>query len=288
MTQNSTDPRPGGLTRRPYPIKARVLTVVRTEDLSEDMRRIVLTGDDLEPTLPFLRLAPSDHIKLLLPDEATGEIVLPTFGERGAKRPEGAVLRDYTIRAFDAEARELTLDFVLHDHGPAGRWAIAAGLGSRVGVLGPRGSTIFPDTFARYVVGADETALPATERWIEEAPEGATLDAFVLVEDLARERTLPTHPGLTLRWLHRSAGDDLAAAVAAAVPSDDGDTFVWVSAEATSLVPLRRHLRDVGLDHDRTSLHGYWKAGVAGHHDPRGGGDGAGPGAGRGPEAGRD
>ncbi|HEY0186423.1 MAG TPA: TIGR03618 family F420-dependent PPOX class oxidoreductase [Cellulomonas sp.] len=279
-----------GVVREPYPIKARQLEVVRVEELSPDMRRIVLTGDDLEPELPYRPMAPADHVKVLLPDEATGELVLPPMGERGPLRPEGGgpALRDYTIRAVDPGRRELTLDFVLHDHGPAGRWAIAARPGARIGVLGPRGSTIYPAEHARYLIGADETALPAAERWIAEAPAGATVEVVVLVRDASSERPLPDRPGLRLRWLHRSAGDDLAGALIQAVPTDDGDTYVWAAAEAGSITPLRRHLRDLGLPRERVDVHGYWKSGEAGHHEPHGpeGARGAGrpgPGGGRGP-----
>lgn len=267
MTSRTTNE----LERHPYPVRARLLTVVRIEELSPDMRRIVVTGDDLEPTLPCVPLAAGTHVKLVVPDEVTGEVVLPAVGGRGMVRPEGVelVIRDYTVRAVDPVARELSLDFVLHEHGPAGRWAIGATVGDRLGVLGPRGYTVYPATCARYVVGADETALPAAERWIEEAPPGVELDVFVLVEDASRERTLPARPGLRLRWLHRRSGDDLEAAVCDAVPVDDGRTFVWVAAEAASLQQLRRDLHDTaGFDRRSVDVHGYWRREPDGE-DPR-------------------
>lgn len=268
-----TDRTPPGIIRQPYPIKARLLAVVRTEDLSPDMRRIVLAGDDLEATLPFVRLASADHVKLVIPDETTGKFVLPVVGERGLNVPNGVApaIRSYTIRAFDPIKRELSIDFVLHDHGPAGRWAIGARPGALIGVMGPRGNTVYPGSYARYVIAADETALPATERWIEEAPADAVLEAFVLVADVSRERALPRHPRLNLHWLHRDNHDDLADAVQAAVPIDDGDTFVWAAAEATSMKPLRSHLRGpAGFDRRSIDIHGYWKFGEADHHESRG------------------
>ncbi len=262
-----------GITRERYPLKARTLTVRRVEELSPGMRRIVVGGDELEDTLPYTRLGVADHVKLVIPDPVTGEVHLPRIGERGMERPAGIdlAIRDYTIRGFDPAAGELSLDFVLHDHGPAGRWAIAAKPGDRIGLLGPRGTTVQPDGYARYVIAADETALPATERWIAEAPQAAVLDVFVLVPDAAEERELPRHPGLRLHWLHRQAGDDLAEAVIAAVPDDDGSTYVWASAEATSVQPVRRHLREVaGFAREAIDVHGYWKLGVAGHQEPHG------------------
>lgn len=263
------------VTRNPYPPRIRRTRVVRVQDLSPDMRRIVVASDELEATLPVERLSVAAHVKIVVPDEATGELVLPTLGERGLVRPEGVDLavRDYTIRAFDPAAQELTLDFVLHDHGPAGRWAIAARPGDALGVMGPRGYTVQSDRYARYVIGADETALPAAERWIEEGPAGAATDVVVLVEDAARERPLAggrAPDGVRVHWLHRADGDDLADAVTAAVPADDGDTFVWVAAESEGLKPLRQHLRAIGFDRRSVELAGYWKHGAAGHHGPVG------------------
>lgn len=239
------------------------------------MRRIVLGGDQLEASLPRTRMGVADHIKLVVPDETTGEVTLPEVGERGIVRPEGVELaiRDYTIRAFDPVARELTLDFVLHDHGPAGRWALRAAPGDPVGVMGPRGTSTYPSGYDRYVAGADETGLPAIERWIEEAPDDAALDVFVLVEDATRERATVDRAGLRLHWLHRSAGSDLAAALIAALPEDDGHTFVWAAGEATGMRPLQTHVREKGFDRRSFDIRGYWKLGEAGHEEGHGPGE---------------
>lgn len=274
MTENMTDTEFLNLQvapiREPYPPKARRVRVGTITELSPQMRRITFTGDDLEPTVPTIRLSPATHIKLVVPVATPSGSVLPTIVDGAIQRSEGqdVAMRDYTIRKFDATTRELTLDFVLHAHGAAGLWATNATPGDEVVVLGPRGSKVYPAGYARYVLGADETAMPAAERWIEEAPKGARLDLFVLVEDESWVRDLPTHPGLTLHWLYRAHGADLAKEMILAIPTDDGDTFVWASGEASSLQPLRRHLRsDAGFANDQISIHGYWKLGEAGHRD---------------------
>src|SRR5699024_1577675 len=124
------------------------------------MRRITLGGDDLEADFPAPPFAAPDHVKLVVPDPVTGDVPLPRIVDDRIQRVDGPapILRDYTVRRVDAE--HLTLDFVLHDHGPAGRWAGTARVGDRLGVLGPRGSHLYPDDYARYVLVADETALP--------------------------------------------------------------------------------------------------------------------------------
>lgn len=255
-------------TRHSYPPKLRTLTVTHIEDLSPTMRRITVTGPDLERELPVLPLTTTTHVKIVIP-QADGEVVLPALGTRGLSASDGVELfiRDYTIRAFDAAARILLLDFVLHEHGPAGRWAITATPGDRLGVLGPRGYTVYPDGYARYVLGADETALPALERWIEEAPQDARLDAFVLAPE--GRRTLPAHPGLTVGWIEKGGADSLTAAVAATTGDDDGRTFVWAAAESGIVAPLRRHLTGAGSPRTAFDITGYWRLGRvgSGSHD---------------------
>lgn len=73
--------------------------------LTPNMRRIVLGGDDLDG---FTSLGADDHIKLFF-----GE---GKFGKLG--------MRGYTPRAYDAAANRPTLDFTLHDAGPATHWAL--------------------------------------------------------------------------------------------------------------------------------------------------------------------
>lgn len=254
------------VVRTPYRLHARLLTVARVEDLSPTMRRISVSGPELEPGLPYVRGAVADHVKVVIPDEATGRVTLPRVGEHGLV-PGPSAVRTYTIRSFSPERRELTLDFVLHPHGPAGRWAARARPGDPVGVLGPRGSTRYPAGYAHYVIAADQTGLPAAERWIEEAPRGAGLDVFILVPDAGAERTLPFHPRLRLHWLHQDAGADLGAAAREAAMTAGLSSFVWAAAEATALAPLRRLLPREGFERRQLSLHGYWKAGETDHHE---------------------
>ena len=69
------------------------------------MRRILLHGESLSH---FPNDQESGYVKLVLNSGA-------------ADKP---LLRSYTVRAFDGERRELTLDFVDHgDAGPASSWA---------------------------------------------------------------------------------------------------------------------------------------------------------------------
>ncbi|MGL1747182.1 siderophore-interacting protein, partial [Vibrio parahaemolyticus] len=48
-------------------------------------------------------------------------------------------------RRFDPVLGTLTIDFALHQAGPATAWALAAKPGDRLEIGGPRGSTILAD-----------------------------------------------------------------------------------------------------------------------------------------------
>ena len=119
-TASPTAPRPHAIERVRHDLKLRVLTVVRTEQLTPHMRRITLAGDDLDG---FVSPAHDDHVKLFFPAPGETAPVLPVLGN-GANPIEYAqgarpIARNYTPRRYDAERRELEIDFVLHGDGPA-------------------------------------------------------------------------------------------------------------------------------------------------------------------------
>ncbi|GIM90624.1 siderophore-interacting protein [Paractinoplanes toevensis] len=235
-----------GIRREPRTPRRRVLRVTRVEELSPTMRRIWLGGDDLEADFPFGELGATDHVKLVPPDPATGRVELPP---PGGPRPD---MRDYTIRRFDAATKELALDFVLHEHGPAGRWAITAAPGAEIGVLGPRGSQIYPGDCSDYLLVADETGLPALERFVEELPATTPVRAIVL--------------GGAERPLHREATwlPDASTLVATVAGLPLGpESFAWGAGETGEMRELRTHLR-TRLPAERVSVRGYWKQGHAG------------------------
>lgn len=247
----------------------RLLTVVRAERVTPRMARVTLTGDDLDT---FAYAAPDDHVKVFFPAPGAELPVMPTIGPEGFEPPgpDGPqpIFRDYTVRHLRRDARELDIDFALHGHGPGGTWAANARPGQRLGVLGPRGSYVNPLSFDWYLIAGDETALPAVSAWLEQLPAGVPVHAFAEVADAAERQDLVTTPDTTLTWLDRSAGESLGAALDGWT-APPGDGYVWVAGEATSLKPIRRRMRALGLPRDHVEVDGYWKRGVVNldHHD---------------------
>ncbi|MEG2961730.1 MAG: siderophore-interacting protein, partial [Janthinobacterium sp.] len=76
-TASPATPRPHAIERVRHDLKLRVLTVVRTEQLTPHMRRITLAGDDLEG---FVSPAHDDHVKLFFPAPGEAPPVLPVLG----------------------------------------------------------------------------------------------------------------------------------------------------------------------------------------------------------------
>lgn len=261
-------------------IVRRHVTVARIEEITPKYRRIVLAGDALEG-FPFAHFACNDHVKANFPDPETGQIIgyheVP--GQEDWERDEGEgemIFRDYTPRAYASDTNELTLDFVIHEHGVAGLWARDAKVGDPLAINGPRANQLLPENYGHYLAAGDATALPAISRLIEEAPAGSHVTAVIEIADAAEEQDLAPLAGATLdlRWVHRDTApiadghrSALETAVrAVTVPDDLGDLFAFAAGEAGDITPIRRWLRrEVGLPKRQIAVDGYWKRGTADH-----------------------
>jgi NADPH-dependent ferric siderophore reductase len=207
--------------------------VLEASWLTPGMRRIVVGGDDLEG---------------FAPEAFSDSYVKCRFGDR---------MRSYTVRDWDAGARRLTLDFVVHgDRGLAGPWAASAQPGDRLELKGPGGGyTPSPDADWHLLVG-DEAVIPAIAASLRRVGEGVPVLVVIEVPGPAHEQPLETPGDLRLTWLH---GGGLAAAVAA-LELPEGRGHAFVHGEATAVREIRRHLvLDRGLPVDALSATGYWK-----------------------------
>lgn len=248
----------------------RLVQVVRVEPLSPRMRRIVLGGEALDG---FVTAAPDDHVKLLIPLSGQDRPSLPALeAGRFVDADDAArwVVRDYTPRRFDPDARELTVEFVLHGTGPATEWAARATPGYWIGVTGPKRSRPSPDDRDGLLLVGDETALPAIGRHLEEMTPGVS--AFVLVEvaDAREERHLPTAANARIVWLHRDGAPagtpSLLERALEALDLPSRSIHAWLAGEIGTVRGLRRHLMERGLPRERIRASGYWRVGEPGAH----------------------
>ncbi|WCM93095.1 siderophore-interacting protein [Acidovorax sp. NCPPB 2350] len=259
------------LQRVRHELRLRTLTVQGVERLTPHCVRVTLAGDDLAG---FHSPGFDDHVKLFLPDPATGAVVLPRFDAQGAPAADGPrpTMRDYTPRRHDAQAGTLAIDFAVHDAGPATAWALQAAPGQHIGVGGPRGSLLVPLAFDGHVLIGDDTALPAIARRLEELPAGAPALAVIEVDGPADEQPLPTQAAARIHWVHRQGGAPgeparlLEALRALELPA--GDVHAWVGCETSVAKAVRTHLvGERGVFPKWIKASGYWRRGSAGAHE---------------------
>ncbi|MGA9870972.1 MAG: siderophore-interacting protein [Rhodococcus sp. (in: high G+C Gram-positive bacteria)] len=256
-----------------FPEVVRTATVIDTSSLGSGMRRIVLGGPELRSfaaggfEFPALRSEGfDDFVRLFFPVDDAGTMVLPAQHERTVEWPRDPrpVSRNYTVRSFDEETAELTLDFVAHDTGIASTWGRRCTRGDRIPLLGPVRSGHAPSDVEWVLLVGDETALPAIARYLEEAPVGAEVRVFVEVADAQHELPMPTEANAEVTWVHRNGavsgtGVLLETAVRSA-PWWEGSVFAWVAGESTALKGIRRYLReDRGLPPHMVEITGYWR-----------------------------
>ncbi|QCB46584.1 siderophore-interacting protein [Hydrogenophaga sp. PAMC20947] len=250
-----------------HPLKVRRLQVQRVERTSPHFVRVQLIGSDLEG---FVSASFDDHIKLMLPAQPGGPLVLPEAGPDGPALPPGTerpTMRDYTPSRFDAQAQTLDIEFLLHGEGRASEWAAQAQPGDEVGVGGPRGSFVVPTAFDWHLLVGDETALPAITRRLAELPSDTTAIAVIETASPDDRRAFVSQARVETHWVDAGAIDALAKTVSALnLPTGEG--FAWAAGEAASMVAVREVLiAQLGLDKSRVRASAYWKRGSTGHHE---------------------
>jgi NADPH-dependent ferric siderophore reductase len=268
-----TSPQPKPMVERKKRPAPRIADVRRVERITPHMVRVTLSGEHLEG---FSTKGVAEHVRVFLPDAETSELLLPVPGPDGLAFPEDharPTSRAYTPRRWDPETNELDIDFVIHGEGPASNWASRVKPGDKAVVSGQPGGSYLPEAGVDwYVIAGDEAALPAIGTLLEVLPPSMHADVYVEVLDEAEDQQLTSEAKLNVTWLHRGSEEQIvgrqlvAAMKAAALP--EGDGRIWVSAEASIMREVRRHLlEDRGLDRAMLRTQGYWKQGTLNHTD---------------------
>jgi NADPH-dependent ferric siderophore reductase len=246
--------------RRPPPRRA---VVSKVERLAERIVRVTFSG---EPLSSFAWNGPGAYLKLILPEEGQSE---PTPPSPDGPRP---TMRNYTPRRFDAEKLELEVEFVLHGHGPASKWAAQAEPGQVVLIGGPGPSYKIDENAVRYVIAGDESALPAIETILEALP--ATAQATVLIEVASEQDIIPLSSAASFdaQWLIRKDNNDASNLVLEQSIKDlaaiESAEKIYVACEAKAVRRIRAHLlNERGVAADNLVTRGYWQRGEVNHTD---------------------
>lgn len=259
---------PAPVTYVDFPVRIREVEVLRRTRLSETMIRLTLGGPGAEG---FESGIFDEHVKLIFPDPGTGELRVPEADGDELRWPRPfPTSREYTVRAHRPEVREIDIDFVVHGHGLASDWARDVEPGGRVHIAGPPGGYRISDDYDFYLLAADETALPALARWLEESPRERRGAVVVEVAGPGSRQPLDAPDGVEVVWVESGgrASTLLEDAVRAVELPEGAEIFVWLAGEAGAIKPLRRWLRDeIGLSKDHSSITGYWKRGAADTHE---------------------
>lgn len=224
--------------------RAVLLRTVQVHDFGASFARITFRGEALAQ---FVSASFDDHVKFIIagPD-----------GEQ--------VRRDFTPLVYDAGARELSLEFALHERGAASDWARSAVAGRSAIIAGPRGSMIIPDDVDWHLLAGDRSALPAIRRRLAELPAGSRVIAVIAASGADR-LPLDTRAELSLAWV-----DDDAALVDTlrALPLPAGEGFAWFAGEAATAKRIRAlFVEEKGIAKEAMRVSAYWKQGVADHHE---------------------
>jgi NADPH-dependent ferric siderophore reductase len=265
VTQDSRTATPATPPARKRVPKTAVVS--RTTRLSPSMVRVVFTGPDLVD-LPDLTY--TDHYVKILFAPPAASYAWP-FDPEAIKASQPAdqwpVTRTYTIRSFDRDANELTIDFVVHgDEGLAGPWAAHAQPGDQIGFMGPGGAYAPEVDVDGHLLVGDEAAIPAIAAALERIEDGVRVDVYLEVAGPEHQQPLPRTRDTRIHWVHRAAsglgyGEAVAAAVrASALPP--GRLQAFVHGNADMVKDLRRYLfLERQVDRRQVSISGYWRTG---------------------------
>ncbi len=233
--------------------KARELTVTAASQLTPNMRRLTLHGEELAS---FPKDVAGAHFKLVFPGED----------------PEKPVLRTYTVAQYRPSLHEMDVDFMLHKSsdgsvgGVAAHWAIQAQPGDRMSIFGPGlASFINPDA-DWYLLAADMTALPALATNFERLPADAK--GYVIIEIIADEdrQDLPIPAGMELIWVVNSqpGSDDSPLYLAIKeLTWLEGNAAIWTACEFKTMKKIRQYFKhDRKVEKSHLYISSYWKKGL--------------------------
>jgi NADPH-dependent ferric siderophore reductase len=243
------------------------LTVVRREELSPHMVRIIAGGDGFADYVDSSFV--DRYVKIVFPQPGV-EYAMPLdlwSIRETMPREQWPFTRTYTVRWVDTVARELAIDFVIHgDEGLAGPWAAAARPGDTMTFTGPGGAYNPAPDADWYLFAGDEAALPAIAATLESLPQEARGLAFLEVDGDADIQPIAAPDGVQVTWLQRNGAPAGTSGLLVSAVADSEWPAGRVDVFAHGERGYMKALRDVlfvqrGLERKQVSLSGYWAMG---------------------------
>jgi len=240
--------------------------VERVEWATPSLVRVVLGGDGLAGFTPSP--CTDGYVNVAIPPAGAPYRAPFALDElKGLPAEQRPYRRRYTVRRWDRERRQLTLEIVVHgDAGAGGGWATSARPGDALVFTGPAGA-YRPDPAADWhLMVGDESALPAIAASLEAVPAGAPAVVRLVCDGPEHEIALDGRARLDVAWLHRTGGpgdEELLAAAVRDLIFPPGRVHAFVHGEAGETRAVRRHLlADRGVAPDDLSCSPYWRRGM--------------------------
>lgn len=264
------------VAERPAPAAApakrtppRLLQVLRTEFLSDAMRRITLSGEAL---YGFPENRNGAHIKVFLPRPNQHKPILPTLGKNGPVWPEAhlrPITRTYSVRRYCPQKNELDIDFVLHGaESPASGWAVNAMPGDYLGVAGPGGPDPLLAPAEQHIITGDLTALPAICALLESLPTQSRGHAIVEIDHERFSQNIINLTQINFQWvlrdprLNASENTLMQTLKTVSLPLPELSLSAFVAGENGSVLAARDYLRShYGLRKQNLYAVPYWNRG---------------------------
>lgn len=238
----------------------RLLTVKKALFLTPNMIRVVFAGPELDG---FPEGTDGGNCKLMFPDV---DETKDSFSNRLVSG-RALVRRTFTVRSFDAQKGELSIDFVAHgDEGPASRWASHVRAGDFLGFAGPSEPKVSHFEADWYLVAADPSAIPVAAATLEAMPRDAVGVAIFEITSDEDRQIINIPDGIDVHWLIQADPHLPSTAQETLIRSLDwpqGRVQTCVAGESSVIKSLRAFLaKEKRLPREDTYISGYWKIGL--------------------------
>lgn len=238
----------------------RLLTVKKAWRLTPNMIRVTFAGPELDG---FPEGREGGNCKLMFPDAGESRDAFKQRLSSGLM----PVKRTYTVRSYDAEAGEMSIDFVAHgDEGPASKWASSAVEGSFLAFGGPSGPKVTHFEADFYLVAADPSAIPVAAATLEAMPRNAKGVAIFEVTSPEDKQEIDAPEGIEFHWLvqpdpHQPSTQQEDFIRAMDWP--EGRVQTCIAGESGVIKSLRGFLHnEKQLPKQDVYISGYWKIGL--------------------------